>query len=275
MKDGAGTITLLQTRVWLADLLGFSTGVFFVPVAGKIGIIPLILGRKRFDFRFPESGNARDHMMAIFGGREYPLLEIPDFVPHNIVDIGANVGATVVYFASNYPDASVFCYEPSPANFDFLVKNVAGFSNVFPFNYGLFDRDLKVPLYQGSSQCLQHSIYRSVETGNGYEVAELRPASNELIARDITPSILKIDTEGCELPILKDIADCLPRVDVIYIEYHSERDRLAIDRLLEQHFSLAHANATLIHRGSNVYISNRLLELHPWLGEWEISPEKQ
>lgn len=242
---------------------------------GRIGVISLDFGQERLKFRFPDSGNARDHMMAIFGGREYPLLQIPEFVPHTVVDIGANVGATVVYFASNYPDASVFCYEPSPTNFAFLSKNVDRFSNVFSFNYGLFDQELKLPLYQGSSQCLQHSIYRNVETGNDYELVELHRASEELIARNITPSILKIDTEGCELQILNDVADCLPQVDVIYIEYHSERDRLAIDRLLEPHFNLAHANATLIHRGSNVYTSKRLLELYPYLGKWEIRPEKQ
>ena len=51
--------------------------------------------------------------------------------------------------------------------------------------------------------------------------------------------ILKIDTEGCEVPILFSIKKYLTEIKILYIEYHSSIDRDEIRRLLENtHFVL-------------------------------------
>jgi hypothetical protein len=47
--------------------------------------------------------------------------------------------------------------------------------------------------------------------------------------------ILKIDTEGSEIPILQSIGERVQDIDFILIEYHSEADRRAIDALLRGH----------------------------------------
>ena len=236
----------------------------------NIGTLSLKLGREPIEFRFPDTGNAAVLIKKIFSGQEYPLLKCPAFRPHTIVDIGANVGASAVYFAASYPDAKIYCYEPSPSNFRFLYDNVSPIRNILKFQYGLYDRDLKTQLYLGAAQCLQNSIYESIETRKEQETIELRKASTVFSENHISPSILKVDTEGCEVPILRDLALWLPQMDLIYLEYHSERDRLEIDRLLTPYFHLWHSTAILIHRGSLAYVSNKLINRYPELGKREI-----
>jgi hypothetical protein len=72
-------------------------------------------------------------------------------------------------------------------------------------------------------------------------------------------SVLKIDTEGCEVPILTDIAAMLPKVDILYLEYHSEQDRREIDAMLARDFTLGTAHAKHPHRGVLMYMANRML----------------
>jgi hypothetical protein len=115
-------------------------------------------------------------------------------------------------------------------------------------------------------------VIPSIEVTEEFENVELRSANSELgkIIRD--KCILKVDTEGCELPILKAIEDHLEKVAIIYLEYHSESDRIALERLLNPGFSLWYASASMVHRGNLGYLSKRLIEDFPELAQWEIKP---
>jgi FkbM family methyltransferase len=50
--------------------------------------------------------------------------------PQVIIDIGSNVGASLIYFALKYPEANLFGYEPDPHAFRTLARNVDGFKNI-------------------------------------------------------------------------------------------------------------------------------------------------
>ena len=224
-----------------------------------------ILG-KLYDFHFIDSPNARYSLEKIFSGEEYPHATLPGFAPKAVIDIGANVGAAAVMFAVSFPDATVYCFEPSPANFQLLQRNVSAFKNVRAFPWGLLDRDETVKLYTGADLSLQNSMARSAETTDTFETAQVRRASEEFDRLGITePSLIKLDTEGCELAILKDLANRLDAVDRLYVEYHSEDDRRAIDALLSDRFVLATARVPKPHRGSMFYLSRRVLAALPEL----------
>jgi len=218
---------------------------------------------------FPDSGNIAWHITNILSGKDYPLLE-GYLGPANIIDIGANVGATAIFFANAYPSANIFSFEPSPSNFAYLQKNVEGIPNIKASNVGLSDCDSQVKLYLGLSQCLQHSLIPSCEIGENFEIVTIKQASVAL--QEVGPgrNMLKVDTEGCEVQILSDLADFLHSVDVIYLEYHSESDRLKIDNLLTPMFSLWHSTAHMVHRGNSAYLSQNLLSQFPDLGKFEL-----
>jgi len=61
---------------------------------------------------------------ALFGFREYRCLkEVHD--ASLIVDCGANVGYSTVYFLTRYPRAKVIAVDPDPDNYALLEANVA------------------------------------------------------------------------------------------------------------------------------------------------------
>ena len=66
----------------------------------------------------------------IFWSGMYNIPESILAAPLNIMDLGANVGFTTLYFALKYPDAKIISLEPSKMNFVVLQKNIAPQKNV-------------------------------------------------------------------------------------------------------------------------------------------------
>ena len=52
--------------------------------------------------------------------------------PKVIVDVGANIGLSSVYFSIRYPEAKIYALEPALDNFDMLKKNTAPYTNIVP-----------------------------------------------------------------------------------------------------------------------------------------------
>jgi hypothetical protein len=64
-----------------------------------------------------------------------------------------------------------------------------------------------------------------------------------------------MDAEGGEVKILSEILKyARNEITMIYLEYHSEADRLTIDQIMKEKYNLAYAQATGQHRGTNLYI---------------------
>jgi FkbM family methyltransferase len=67
------------------------------------------------------------NMEQVFLNRQYDV-EIPE--PHKILDLGAYVGYTAVYFANRFPSAAIISVEPPGPNFDTLVANTVAYPNI-------------------------------------------------------------------------------------------------------------------------------------------------
>jgi len=231
------------------------------PATPEKGVAWLNVGGRRVRISFPESADIRQHIDRIISGKEYPALKLPGYEAKTIVDIGANVGAASLYFHFSFPQAQVYAYEPGAENFRHLVDNIRELPQIQAFPFGLLDRAEKVKLYAGKLQSMQASVVQGPETTTESEMIELRPAGDEierLGLREI--SILKLDTEGCEVPILHSLRSRLGTIDFLYLEYHSEEDRREIDRMLEADFLLTCSRAVSPHRGQVMYANHRIAE---------------
>ena len=71
--------------------------------------------------------------------------------------------------------------------------------------------------------------------------------------------ILKLDTEGCEVPILRSLQKHLPEIKLVYVEYHSDRDRRLIDCLLAKTHVLWRGHVPLAYRGEFCYLNRKLI----------------
>ena len=72
-----------------------------------------------------------------------------------------------------------------------------------------------------------------------------------------------------EVPILNELLleKTNVDIDVIYVEYHSEEDRLEIDRMISERFILFYSQANQLHRGTKGFVSKTLVSQYPE-SEW-------
>lgn len=236
------------------------------------GVMRLSRPGKQVDFHYPTAGGMQKLLEEIFLGREYPVVTLPGVEVRTIVDVGANVGGSAMYFHLAFPDARLVCFEPSPTNFAFLRKNFTDEGSIDLVPAGLSDRDERVELFVGRDTGMQSSVARGDEQSDAREPAELRRASAEFDRLGLKEiSILKLDAEGCELPVLRDLGQHrLRNIDFAYIEYHSESARRAIDELMSADFVLAMAQAIKPHRGMFLYMSRRMIRRFPQLDAHQL-----
>lgn len=174
----------------------------------------------------------RRHCEAIFAGEyDVPGLDLHD---PRILDIGANVGAFAAWAADRWPGARVRCYEPNPDAFAFLKGNIITDDPESLQPLGVLD----IPrgtmaqrfLHFGRNNLGEASVHKRGEQRSDGAVCSFGSAA------DLPPcDILKLDTEGCEVEILRGYTETfgpsvLPRA--ILLEFHSSNDRVIIDRKL-------------------------------------------
>ncbi len=190
----------------------------------------------------------------VLTGKSYPLLPFLKDVL-TIVDVGGNIGAASVYFALHYPEARVFTFEPDPECFAVLLNNTADLANARAFNFGLSNHDAFEPLFLGLIDPATNSLGKSALNSSASVMVEVRDPRPTLLSLGIQSiDILKLDTEGTEVPILHALESWLPRTGVVYIEYHDETARRDIDNLLAPTHILFQGTIHYPHRGELCYV---------------------
>lgn len=197
---------------------------------------------------------------AILAGQTYPVLPALGEA-RTILDVGANAGAATVFFACHFPDATIHAFEPGPETFETLKRNTAGWARIHLHPFGLYDADERRALYRGKVGPGQASIIKGDEVAAESDVVDLRDARSWIEAEGIDRiDILKIDTEGCEVPILESMRSALATVRVLYLEFHSREDWRRIDELLEATHTLG-LGRYFFGGGEVVYVRTDLLPL--------------
>jgi FkbM family methyltransferase len=149
---------------------------------------------------------------------EFPLPAIPKV----IIDAGANIGCSAVFFANKYPDAVIFALEPEEWNYKLLEKNASAYPQIKPLKAALWKENKRI--------CLVDPGYGS----HGFQTME-KAAENcqsrkfvEAITLDALITrmglkfvdVLKIDIEGAEKEVFEGSAKWIDKVGVMMIELH-------------------------------------------------------
>lgn len=173
----------------------------------------------------------------IFIRRDY------DFVARSqrplIIDGGANIGLATLFFKQRYPKARVLAFEPEPATFAALERNVQenGLDDVTTFPYAIADEDGDIRLMGAPG-----GLGTTTLVGNDV-AADLIVEARRLSSFIQEPvDMLKLDVEGAEYAVLEDLASAskLSLIREMTLEYHhnlfSEEGTLAkVLSLLETH----------------------------------------
>jgi len=158
--------------------------------------------------------------------REY---QIPPGISANVVfDIGANIGASALLFAQQFPYSKIYCFEPVRANFEVLQRNIAPYPNIRAFNVGLGKEDTTQDLFF-SDDVSNHGGFSAFEAGSDptrKTTIEIKNPNPFIASLGIDHAdIIKIDTEGAEYDILTTLPETwLAKASLVLGEIHGHRD---------------------------------------------------
>jgi FkbM family methyltransferase len=147
--------------------------------------------------------------------------------PECVVDVGANIGAFSLYQALNKGAGRVIAFEPSPAVFSRLAKNVAlnNASNVRLVNAAVGDAPGHLSFAEGAM-----SINCKVAPNGPIKVRCV--TLDEELADIPRVDFLKIDTEGYETQVLRGGAATLGKTLAVVCELHFPGEKQELDAIL-------------------------------------------
>jgi FkbM family methyltransferase len=172
------------------------------------------------------------HMAKLLGGEGYEnrfqAEMLAAITPGSCVwDVGANVGLYSRQFSDIAgPTGRVFAFEPSPHNLRCLKEAVTSLENVTIVPVALGDREGVVAFEQGADALGATSRIVAGGAGkpSGKAIAVSLASGDHLIASGSVgiPNVIKIDTEGFELDVLRGLRQTLknPSLRVLCIEVH-------------------------------------------------------
>lgn len=172
--------------------------------------------------------------------------------PATVLDIGAAVGDFAFWAHGIWPGAAIDSYEPNPETAAMLRRNVAAFMPGAVRVHELavrgvpWDGRLAVPLYSGRNNVGESSMLRgSEQTDEAIEVDSISAAELH------SAHVVKVDTEGLELPILEHLN--LDETLVVLLEWHTRRDRWKIGALLCDRFDCVRDEVTVVDHRTGVF----------------------
>jgi FkbM family methyltransferase len=134
-----------------------------------------------------------------------------------IIDCGANMGVSVLFFAKEYPKAKIIAFEPETAIYQVLQNNIASFhlTNVELHCKAVWDSvtTLEFMTDHGMGGSVTNTFSNQASTK--VETVRLADYLNQRV------DFLKLDIEGAEYTVLKDCEPLLKNVQHIFVEYHS------------------------------------------------------
>ena len=155
-----------------------------------------------------------------------------------IIDCGAHIGMSVIYFKKLYPRSRILVFEPDAENFKLLQRNIE-------LNHlsGIELRQSAVWINNGAisfhSRGGQGSQIATEEKENAVTIKAERLAD---ILKEGHVDFLKIDIEGAEMDVINDCEPYLHNVDQLFVEYHGKADEGAklatLMVLLQKQFSI-------------------------------------
>jgi FkbM family methyltransferase len=189
----------------------------------------------------------------VFAEEVYGLIRrrLPDI--RTVIDLGANIGLSSIYFLAHYPAARALAVEPDPQNYILLTENLASYVT-----------QKRATVVQGALWASDGPVIfeRPSAPGHVNQGAVVGPVAGDASDRQfVVPGwtmptlmtragfdrvdLLKVDIEGGEEHLFTGDASWLDRVGCLAVEFHNETRQKSRfdDRVREFGFTVEDANA--------------------------------
>jgi len=180
-----------------------------------------------------------------------------------LIDVGSHKGETILYFLKNFNVSTIYSFEASKNNYLDLKKNSLKLKKKYKhttieiFNLGVGDSNEKKIFHDLSDS--NSSTFREINQNSSYFKRKNKILSfffkknffiNDVFVKQIKLTsfleekkidhidVLKIDTEGYELEVLKGLGDKIQIIDTIYFEHH-------YDNMIEKNYKFSDINELL------------------------------
>jgi FkbM family methyltransferase len=133
-----------------------------------------------------------------------------------ILDCGANIGLSVIYFKRLYPGSVITAFEADKEIFKVLKKNIQsfGYNDVELVNRAVWNSETELNFTSDGGDAGRLSMPNDTPD-HLVKTVRLRNYLDHRI------DFLKLDIEGAETMVLEDCADSLQNVETLFVEYHS------------------------------------------------------
>lgn len=137
-----------------------------------------------------------------------------------IIDAGANVGLSAIFFSLKFPNARIISIEPNKANFEMLLKNTVNYKNVECLNAALWYKEEHLDI----SNKDEKSASFMVEPGEDKSGDLIKGVTLNQLMEDYKIDILslvKIDIEGAEKEVFQyNTSPWLSKSECVIVELH-------------------------------------------------------
>jgi FkbM family methyltransferase len=217
---------------------------------GDNGVIQQIFQNRDYDFSMWQQGKRllEHHREQSKSGRSL------------IIDAGANIGASVVYFLETFDSSIVYAIEPDKANFEILEMNTRRLTNKINFHGAVSSADGELAL-EDPGQSDWGFRTRPIIDGKTLSQKVVRSISPATILgdprlADAIPLIFKIDIEGAESDLFSGDTSWIGRFPLLIIELHdwllpfSGSSRNFFGAIVKHDFDF-------LYRGENIFLFSR------------------
>ncbi len=134
-----------------------------------------------------------------------------------ILDLGVNIGLSVVDFKLLYPSAIVYGYELDKDNAEMAIKNTAGLPDVYIYNQGIWHEKKMVGISGKNADAF--TIDEKKDQGEHVMTTTLHDVISDHGLKKI--DYIKMDIEGAEHEIFQHDLDWLDITGQIKVEVHN------------------------------------------------------
>lgn len=140
-----------------------------------------------------------------------------------IIDCGANIGLSVLYFMHTHPEAIIHAFEPDTKNFNYLADNVKSYGwekSVFIYKQLVSDT-AGFEYFEELGNAGSKIVNEDQQNEFTAKIEKIR-LKDFLLKLNTKIDLLKLDIEGSEFDVIPDLKDLYPKIQKMYIEFHSE-----------------------------------------------------